>query len=144
MGSITRTYFVGNEITKSNNSKQIERVDLIFFRGDSDRIWYELETNTATKTIGNVKKMIPRGPEDPNQIIDALILFYPNLFKSCPSLEKVESLLATKKMISFDVDNSIDSEWNQLRTEALSVIRNSSLVVQEYDIFTKQTKKITF
>ena len=99
---------------------------MTIFRGDGNRIWYEPHyLDLAIKPIGGITVTVPNGPEDPNQLLDALIAFAPKFFENCPSLEGVKNKLADKKILDFDLGkDDIPEGWNKLREEARNAIEN--------------------
>ena len=128
MGSISKVYFI------AIHSKEVDPPDYVesdphtilmtIFRGDGGRIWYEPHyLDKSIKPIGEIAVTIPNGPEDPNQLLDALIAFAPKFFEECPSLAGVKNKLAEKKRLDFDLhQDDIPEDWDKLREEARSEI----------------------
>ena len=128
MGSISKVYFI------AIHSKEVDPPDYVesdphtilmtIFRGDGGRIWYEPHyLDKSIKPIGEITVTIPNGPEDPNQLLDALIAFAPKFFEKCPSLEGVKNKLADKKRLDFDLGkDDIPESWDELRKEARNAI----------------------
>ena len=88
--------------------------------GDGSRQWLEaLYVKRNIKRLGRVKKIIPERPDDVSALLDACIAFYPEHFKGCPSLAKVEKELGQAEMLDFDASKSkIPRSWSILRKEA--------------------------
>ena len=130
MGSISKAYFVAVHIKEHDPPDYIEysphTILMTIFRGDGNRIWYESHyLDRSIKPIGGINTTVPNGPEDPNQLLDALIAFAPKFFENCPSLEGVKNKLADKKILDFDLGkDDIPEGWNKLREEARNAIEN--------------------
>jgi len=143
MASITRAYFVAELTQNELEIQKFDHISLVILRGDGGRIWYE--SSGPKKSIGHVKIIIPRGPYDSNQILDALIAFGPKYFQDCKSLEIVKKKLKNVKRLDFDLHlDEIPTEWESLREEAQKVLMNPKITLIEYDIFLKTTKMINF
>ena len=97
---------------------------MTIFRGDGGRIWYEPHyLDKSIKPIGGIAVTVPNGPEDPNQLLDALIAFAPKFFENCPSLEVIKNKLADKKRLDFDLGkDDIPESWDELRKESRNTI----------------------
>jgi len=128
MGSISKAYFIATHSKEVNPPDYVESdphtILMTIFRGDGGRIWYEPHyLDKSIKPIGEIAVTIPNGPEDPNQLLDALIAFAPKFFEKCPSLAGVKNKLAEKKRLDFDLhQDDIPEDWNKLREEARSEI----------------------
>lgn len=90
------------------------------YEGNSDRQWLEVDyISDKIKPIGNVRVIIPEGPDHPNALLDACLVFYPDYFINCPSLAAVKLQLRNAKRLDFHLGKErIPSEWNALREEA--------------------------
>jgi len=108
--------------------------------GNSDRQWmeplYDLESNRQAKgptpkPIGDVKTLIPAGPNDPVAILDATIAFFSELFRDCPTFAVIESKLQNVAMLDFNDGKSVPMEWKQLRREALPRFRELAVFEAE-------------
>ena len=128
MGSISKAYFIAIHIKEHDPPDYIEysphTILMTIFRGDGGRIWYESHyLDKSIKPIGEIAVTIPNGPEDPNQLLDALIAFAPKFFENCPSLKVVKNKLADKKRLDFDLGkDDIPESWDELRKESRSAI----------------------
>ena len=149
MGSISKAYFI------AIHSKEVDPPDYVesdphtilmtIFRGDGGRIWYEPHyLDKSIKPIGEITVTIPNGPEDPNQLLDALIAFAPKFFEKCPSLEGVKNKLADRKRLDFDLhQDDIPEDWNKLREEARNVIEKCVTTDDgELGMYSTEFKKI--
>ena len=124
--------------------------------GDGNRQWlapvYDLEAQLSgepaedsgdrlvPRPIGDVRCLVPLGPDDPVAILDAVIAFFPAFFRACPSLAKVEAQLYGVERLDFNIGESVPAEWKQLRSEALPRFRE--LAVFEADLRQVDTSKI--
>jgi hypothetical protein len=104
--------------------------------GDADRQWlepvYDPESQmraeeegsmSRPRPIGDVKALVPIGPDDPIAVLDAAIAFFPAFFAACPTLPHVEAQLSGVTRLDFNIGRSVPSEWDQLRIEALPLFR---------------------
>ena len=123
---ISKLYFVGIQSRKIDSPDYAEQsphtILMEIYRGDGNRIWYETHyLDKSIKPIGEITVTVPNSPDDPNQLLDALIAFAPKFFENCPSLEIVKKFLANKKRLDFDLgQNDIPEDWFTLRKEAYS------------------------
>ena len=128
MGSISKAYFVAVHSKDHDPPDYVEQnphtLLMTIFRGDGNRIWYEPHyLDKSIKPIGAIAVTVPKGPKDPNQLLDALIAFAPKFFEKCPSLDAVKNKLAGKKRLDFDLhQDDIPENWEKLREEARSMI----------------------
>ena len=128
MGSISKAYFVAVHIKEHDPPDYVEynphTILMAIFRGDGGRIWYQPHyLDKSIKPIGRITTTVPNGPEDPNQLLDALIAFAPKFFEQCPSLKEVKNKLAEKISLDFDLGkDTIPESWDELRKEARNAI----------------------
>ena len=128
MGSISKAYFIAIHSNEHDPPDYVEydphTILMTIFRGDGNRIWYEPHyLDKSIKPIGGITVTVPNNPEDPNQLLDALIAFAPKFFENCPSLEGVKNKLADKKRLDFDLGkDTIPESWDELRKEARNAI----------------------
>ncbi|ARS64845.1 hypothetical protein NMSP_1230 [Candidatus Nitrosomarinus catalina] len=128
MGSISKAYVIAIHSKDHDPPDYIESsphtILMVIFRGDGGRIWYEPHyLDKSIKPIGGIAVTVPNGPEDPNQLLDALIAFAPKFFENCPSLKVVKNKLANKKRLDFDLGkDDIPESWDELRKESRSAI----------------------
>jgi len=87
--------------------------------GDADRQWLEAHYfDDKIKRLGNIRSIVPKGPNDRNMLIDACIVYYPEHFADCPTLQIVEKKLASLEFLDFNLGWDVPPEWIQLRKEA--------------------------
>ena len=123
MSGFSKAYFVGYP----GGFQGADGLNPILFEilvGDASRQWLEpVYVTCKAKPIGQIKKIIPNGPNNPTSILDACIAFCPELFSECPSLETVTKELVNAETRDFDFDINVPKDWLQLRAEAQEVIK---------------------
>lgn len=123
MSGFSKAYFVGYP----GGFQGADGLNPILFEilvGDASRQWLEpVYVSCEAKPIGQIRKIIPDGPDKPSSILDACIIFCPELFTDCPSLESVKKELSNAKSIDFDLDEKLSDNWLQLRAEAEEVFK---------------------
>lgn len=98
----------------------VNPIELLILVGDADRQWFEpYYLNKSIKPIGKIRTIVPTGPDHPDSLLDACITFYPQYFRSCPSLLEVEIALREVERLDFHLHpNEIPTAWIKLREEA--------------------------
>lgn len=99
--------------------------------GTSDRQWFEVQyarpvgrvfggVGRPIQPMAGVRVMIPEGPYHPDALLDATILFFPDHFADCPSLETVREEVTARVGDSGRIDfcSGYPKAWQQLREEA--------------------------
>ena len=82
--------------------------------------------------IGKIWHIVPKGPLDPNSLIDACIAFAPKLFEDCPTLEDVKASLKDDTMLDFDLrKEDIPAKWSKLREEARPIFEKLTILKGE-------------
>lgn len=117
MVGISKIYCIGGE----GGFLGADGMNPIYFQilvGDADRQWLEVHYfNRDIRPMGRVKVIIPAGPDHPDALIDACLVFFPEYFEACPSLAQVVEALGNVSRIDFHL-NGEPSGWTQLREEA--------------------------
>lgn len=124
MGSITKAFFVAQ--CHLDYDREVSPGDLLvaIFRGDGNRIWYESHClSEKIKPLGKISRIVPSGPEDKNQLLDAFITFAPDYFDSCPSMRTVREKVQGASFLDFELGENIPTEWEQLRSEARELLK---------------------
>lgn len=128
MAGFSKIYCVGG----LGGFQGADGINPIYFQiwvGDGDRQW--LEAHYVDKTIrrlGAVRTLIPEGPDHPNALIDACLAFYPEHFRSCPTLAAVKKPLAGISTLDFDMGKvCVPREWPKLRREAWPFYRTLNI-----------------
>ena len=84
------------------------------------------------RPIGRIATVIPEGPGSETALLDALLAFWPERFRSCPSLAAVEAKLAETTFLDLnEKPEEIPAEWMALRREARPIYER--LVVVRVD-----------
>lgn len=117
MAGISNIYCIGGE-GGFLGADGMNPIDFQILVGDADRQWLEVRYfSRDIRPIGKVKVIIPAGPDHPDTLIDACLVFFPEYFESCPSLAQVVEALGDVSRIDFHL-NGEPSGWAQLREEA--------------------------
>lgn len=131
MAGYSKIYCVGGE-GGFLGADGINPIDFQILVGDADRQWLEVHYfNRDIKPIGRARVIIPAGPDHPDSLIDACLVFFPEYFESCPSLAKVVKTLGNVSRIDFHLGGE-PSGWAQLREEARPLFKY--LVIYKADL----------
>lgn len=97
--------------------------------GEGGRQWLEaVYLDKSFSPLGDVRVVIPEGPNHPNGLLDACIAFLPKLFRDCPTLSVMNEKLRGVEMLDFNMGkHEIPTEWQQLRREALPIFRSLNI-----------------
>jgi len=121
-----KSYLV-NKLDLSGNS---EKPLLKIFLDGSDRMWLKAKYfDISIKPIGKIKILIPNGPFDPDMILEALLVFAPVIFESCPTIKIIKDKLKDKQKLQLDGSEVIPTEWNILLQEA-KMFFNKNISIQ--------------
>ena len=145
MAGFSKVYFVGS----TGGFMGADGLARPFFQimvGDSDRQWmepvYDPESQRGVegasgsdaplpRPIGDVRALVPAQPDSPDSVLDAVIAFFPAFFSSCPSLPSVAAQLSGVTRLDFNIGQSVPSEWNRLRSEALPLFKRLGIFEAE-------------
>ena len=107
----------------------INPITLQILVGDADRQWLEPHYfDKRLKPIGNIRTIIPEGPNHPNSLVDACIAFSPKFFENCSSLTKVKIELQDNTCLDFHLGlESIPLSWFDLRKEAIPYFKKLNI-----------------
>lgn len=97
------------------NSKDIE---IEVWEGDRRTLVAKHLTYNFQPMSMNLKKFVPHGPDDEDQARIALILFASNLFKDCPSYEKVKVECEGIDFIDFSAKLNVPNHFYDLLEES--------------------------
>lgn len=88
--------------------------------GDGSRQWWEPRYLAGgLEGLGRVKVMVPAGPDSPDALLDACLLFFPAFFEKCSLLRSVEKELGATEQVDFDLKpEAVPKDWPALRREA--------------------------
>jgi hypothetical protein len=103
----------------------ISRLDLIILVGDGNRQWLEARIfNPEIRPLGEMKSIIPNGPNDPDSLLDTLIAFFPSYFEDCPTMAQVRKEMEGVQLMDFDLKKGIPESWEQLRNEVRELVKD--------------------
>jgi hypothetical protein len=107
----------------------VNPIELILLVGDADRQWLEPHYfDESIRPLADVRVIVPAGPDHPDSLVDACIAFYPQHFRSCPSLAEVEVAIRDLERLDFDASlQEIPSAWATLREEARPLFRELNI-----------------
>ena len=147
MAGFSKVYFVG----ATGGFMGADGLAFPFFQimvGNAGRQWLEVVYNSKSQhefaaksdvgrwplplSMGSVMTIIPAEPNDPVAVMDAVIAFYPGLFRDCPSLAAIQAQLNGVEVLDFDTGDNVPAGWTQLRAEALPRFRE--LAIFEADL----------
>jgi len=125
MAGFSKLYCIGG-LGGFMGADGINPIALQILVGDADRQWLEPHYfNQSLRPIGNIRTIIPEGPDHPNLLIDACVAFAPKYFEKCPSLEIIKQKLKDYDRLDFHLRREdIPSTWFDLRKEAYSYFKN--------------------
>lgn len=103
----------------------LNTIDLEILHGVSSREWYEARSSKPFAPMGRVRVFVPTGPADRDALLDAMLVFAPELFKECEALEEVSRAVANsgKEMLDFNLE-PIPQNWMTLREQAQRILKN--------------------
>ena len=88
--------------------------------GDASRQWLEPHYMDGTVcALGQLRVIVPAGSNHPDALLDACLGFFPDHFRSCPSLPAVEAELGQLDRLDFHLaPDEVPGTWATLREEA--------------------------
>ena len=123
MTGFSTIYFIGRP-GGFMGADSINSIDVMLLVAEGGRQWVEAKYITSKlKPIGNIKTMIPPQPIGFNELLDACLVFCPDLFNDCPSMKLLREKMNGIDRIDFDHEISIPEEWDSLREEALPIFK---------------------
>lgn len=98
----------------------VNQIDFMLLEGSAGRMWISVKHFTDNYSpMGKVELFVPETPYDPFILLDACLLFAPQLFISCPTLDIAQKQIGRVKRVDFNAKTElITSEWQALRSEA--------------------------
>ena len=118
MAGINQMFFVGGQ----GGVLGADGINPIYFQiwvGDANRQWLEVHyVDRSLQPMGKVTRFVPRRPNDPVNIMDACLLFYPEHFAKCSLISVVAEKLKDTEFVDFDLEENVPKEWPWLRYEA--------------------------
>jgi hypothetical protein len=124
MAGFDRIYCLGHE-GGYMGADGLNTIDLEILHGISDREWYEPRYGKQFAPMGQVQVFVPRGPDDTDALLDAFLIFAPELFEGCRGLDEIRQLVETSatKRLDFNLDGLPDG-WIELREHAWPIFKN--------------------
>lgn len=111
MAGFDRIYYLGHE-GGFMGADGLNTVDLEILHGISDREWYEARSWKPIPPMGRVRVFIPTGPDERDHLLDAMLIFAPELFKECEALEAVSLAVANSGKERLDLSlKPIPQNW---------------------------------
>ena len=128
MAGFSKSFILGGE-GGVMGADGVNPISLFILVGDADRQWLEpVYVNRNIKPMGNIKVIIPPGPDDPRMLLDACLAFAPEFFLECPSLASLMVRLKKENRLDFHVNTpDIRDEWDRLRSEAWPIFKKFHL-----------------
>ena len=89
MAGFSRMYVLGGE-GGFMGADGVNPIELLILVGDADRQWLKPHYfDNRIGPMGGIRVIVPKGPNHPDMLLDALIAFAPRYFTSCPSYAAV-------------------------------------------------------
>lgn len=118
MAGINKVYYVGG-LGGFIGADGINPIGFEIWVGNADRQWLEVHyVKKGIWPLGKMKSFIPEAPDHADSLLDACIAFFPDHFRSCPTLAKVREEIMDTEMIDFSEDIDAPASWSKLREEA--------------------------
>jgi hypothetical protein len=101
----------------------VNPIALMILVGDGNRQWLEpLYVDPELQGLGKLTAIVPARPDDPDNLLDACIAFFPASFAACPAFAAVEAALGAAERLDFDAQpEDVPPAWPALREEARPV-----------------------
>ena len=91
----------------------INPIQLQILVGEGNRQWLEaICLDKSLKPMGKVRVIVPHSPDHPDSLVDACLTFFPDHFRSCPSLSTVECKVRGLEQLDFDTSDGVPPECN--------------------------------
>ena len=120
----------------------INPIYLQIWVGDAHRQWLEVyycEQNI--RPMGKVKRFVPCRPNDPVNIMDACLLFFPQHFAKCSLIPIVAEKLKDTEFVDFDLEENVPKEWPWLRYEARPYFEELGIFAAKLEPFSLPTQE---
>ena len=118
MAGFSQMFLIGGQ-GGFDGADGINPIYLQIWVGDAHRQWLEVHyCDEGIRPLGKVRRFVPRRPNDPVNIMDACLLFYPEHFAKCSLISVVAEKLKDTEFVDFDLEENVPKEWPWLRYEA--------------------------
>jgi hypothetical protein len=133
MAGFSKMYVLGGQ-GGFRGADGVNPIHLLVLVGDANRQWLEARyLDDTLHPLGAIRVMVPKAPNQPDNLLDALIAFAPGCFSSCPSMPEVDAQSRGLKRLDFDAKpEAVPAAWAALRQEARPVLQ--SLNVWQADL----------
>lgn len=124
MAGFYKIYCIGHE-GGVMGADGVNPIYLQILVGTSSQEWLEPHYfDPSLKPLGQIKSLIPAGPDSPHALIDACLAFFPDYFERCPSMAQVRKESKDLSHLDFHLGaEKIPPSWQQLRSEAQSLFQ---------------------
>ena len=109
----------------------INGITMELWRGVSSRMWFEAARGFKRRAQ-RVEVIVPKGPNDPDMLLDAAMAFCPKVFQDVPGYTRMYESLEPRAYLEFDMDEGVPAAWAAIRELARPVFRQ--LTIYEADI----------
>ena len=132
MNDFNPVYAVTDPASPTSGS-HIRKPGIVILVGHGDRAWMEARVPEGRpRPLGRIQTIVPERPDFDAALLDSLLAFWPERFRSCPSLAAVESKLQHVETLDFNLGaDRIPAEWDELRRQARPIYER--LVVVRVD-----------
>jgi hypothetical protein len=131
MAGFDRIYCLGPE-GGFMGSDGLNEIHIEILHGISDREWYEARYWKPFSPMCRVRTFIPKGPDDEDALLDAMLALTPELFDGCDALEGVSRAVecSGKEMLDFNLEPTPE-DWAALREQARPIFKRLALYSAE-------------
>jgi hypothetical protein len=139
MNDFNPIYFVTDPDSGAAGSP-IRTPSLAILVAHGNRAWMEARVPRGRlRPLGCIQTVVPERPDFDAALLDALLAFWPERFRSCPSLGVVESQLQGAERLDFDLGaDRIPVEWAALRREARPIYARLGVLRVDAGLVTPQ------
>ena len=109
----------------------INGITMELWRGVSSRMWFEAARGFKRRAQ-RVEVIVPKGPNDPDMLLDAAMAFCPKVFQDVPGYTRMYESLEPRSYLDFDMDEGVTADLAAIRELARPVFRQ--LTIYEADI----------
>lgn len=122
--------YVVTDPESSASESRIRQPSIVILVGHGDRAWMEARVPEGRlRPLGRIQAIVPERPDFDAALLDALLCFWPERFRSCPSLAAVAGTLQHVETLDFNLGaDGIPAEWLALRREAQPIFERLEIV----------------
>lgn len=104
----------------------INGITMELWRGVSSRMWFEAARGFKRRAQ-RVEVIVPKGPNDPDMLLDAAMAFCPKVFQDVPGYTRMYESLEPRSYLDFDMDEGVPADWAAIRELARPVFRQLTI-----------------